>query len=179
MTGSRNGSAPAGLLPLTQHWSLIALAVVTLTLSQSACYGFNLDFTNKPGTGTETVSGDWIRIYFTNPHYPDDSADHYGGIDEELASVIGLAEDSVDMVAYELDLRTVVNALIDAHQDGVRVRVIVESDNLEKEENEELANELRRAGISIVEDERSRGLMHDKYVVIDERWVWTGLPFRS
>jgi phosphatidylserine/phosphatidylglycerophosphate/cardiolipin synthase-like enzyme len=91
-------------------------------------------------------------------------------LDEELAVVIGQAEASVDLAAYDLDLARVANALIAAHRDGVRVRVVVESDNAD----EEAVAELQREGIFVVEDERDSGLMHNKFVVIDEQWVWTG-----
>ncbi|MBU0703870.1 MAG: phospholipase [Chloroflexi bacterium] len=143
--------------------SALILAAVIVALALAACV--------EPGsrTVTETVSGDWIRVYFTSPRYPDDG-DHYGGLDEELAAVIEQAESSVDLVAYDLDLERVADALIAAHRDGVRVRVVVESDNA----GEQAVSDLRRAGVPLVEDERESGLMHNKFVVIDEQWVWTG-----
>jgi len=121
-------------------------------------------------TVTETVSGDWVRVYFTNPRYPDDDAYHHGGLDEELAAVIEQAESSVDVAAYDLDLERVTDALIAAHRDNVQVRVVVESDNAD----EEAVADLWQAGIPLVEDERESGLMHDKFLVIDGQWVWTG-----
>ncbi len=142
----------------------LVLAVTVVALAQSAC----IDVGSR--TVTETVSGDWIRVYFTSPRYPDDAAYHYGGLDEELAAVIGQAESSVDVVAYDLDLERVADALIAAHRDGVQVRVVVESDNAD----EEAVTDLRQAGVPLVEDERESGLMHNKFAVIDEQWVWTG-----
>jgi phosphatidylserine/phosphatidylglycerophosphate/cardiolipin synthase-like enzyme len=143
--------------------------LIALALAQAACSGLDLNLGGSR-TVTETVSGDWIRVYFTNPRYPDDDAYHYGGLDEELAVVIGQAEASVDLAAYDLDLMRVANALIAAHRDGIQVRVVVESDNAD----EEAVAELKEEGIFVVEDERDSGLMHNKFVVIDEQWVWTG-----
>jgi phosphatidylserine/phosphatidylglycerophosphate/cardiolipin synthase-like enzyme len=144
-------------------------AVIVLAVIQAACgEEWNLDLGSR--TVSETVSGDWIRVYFTSPRYPDDDAYHSGGLDEELASVIEQAEVSVDLIAYDLDLARVADALIAAHRDGVRVRVVIESDNAD----EEAVADLRGAGISLVEDERSSGLMHNKFAVIDGQWVWTG-----
>jgi len=150
-------------------------AVIVLAVIQAACgEGWNLDLGSR--TVSESVSGDWIRVYFTSPRYPDDApagagdAYHSGGLDEELASVIEQAEVSVDLIAYDLDLARVADALIAAHRDGVRVRVVVESDNAD----EEAVADLRGAGVSLVEDERSSGLMHNKFAVIDGQWVWTG-----
>jgi len=140
------------------------LAGVVVALVQAACVEIG------SRTVTETVSGDWIRVYFTSPRYPDDDAYHHGGLDEELAAVIEQAESSVDMVAYDLDLDSVVSALIAAHRNGVQVRVVVESDNAD----EQAVADLRQAGVPLVEDERDSGLMHNKFVVIDGQWVWTG-----
>jgi phosphatidylserine/phosphatidylglycerophosphate/cardiolipin synthase-like enzyme len=64
----------------------------------------------------------------------------------------------------------VADALIAAHHDGVRVRVVVESDNAD----EEAVADLRQADVPLIEDGRSSGLMHNKFVVIDGQWVWTG-----
>ena len=143
-------------------------ALILAVIAQVACGGLD-----EPRTVTETVSGDWIRVYFTSPRYPDDDAYHHGGLDEELASVIEQAETSVDVVAYDFDLARVAEALIAAHRDGVQVRVVVESDNAD----EEAVADLRQARIPVVEDERESGLMHDKFVVIDGQWVWTGYHF--
>lgn len=151
-------------------------AVIILAVVQAVCGdGLNLDFSGSR-TVTETVSGDWIRVYFTSPRYPDDAPAgtggtyHHGGLDEELASVIEQAETSVDLVAYDLDLKRVADALIAAHGDGVRVRVVVESDNAD----EDAVADLRQADVPLVEDGRSSGLMHNKFVVVDRQWVWTG-----
>jgi len=153
-----------------RRWSFIILAAIGTVFSQVACGELNLNFLDESHTVTETVSGDWIRVYFTSPRYPDDDGYHYGGLDEELVSVIEGAETRVDVVAYDLDLESVAGALIAAHRQDVQVRVVVESDNAD----EEAVAHLQQAGIPVVEDGRSSGLMHDKFVVIDGQWVWTG-----
>ena len=146
---------------------LFAICSLTIVLlGQMACDGLD----GGPRTVKETVSGDWIRVYFTSPRYPDGDAYHQGGLDEELASVIEQAETSVDVVAYDFDLERVADALIDAHRQGVQVRFVIESDNAD----EEIIEDLRHAGISVVGDERSSGLMHDKFVIVDGQWLWTG-----
>ena len=140
-------------------------AVIVLAVIQAACSeGWDL----APGSRTisETVSGDWVRVYFTSPRYPDDDAYHHGGLDEELAAVIEQAASSVDVAAYDLDLERVTDALIAADRDGVQVRVVVESDNAD----EQAVADLRRAGVPLVEDERESGLMHDKFIVLDGQW---------
>jgi len=143
------------------------LVLAVLILAQVACAGTG--FLGKRAV-RETVSGDWIRIYFTSPRYPDEDAYHRGGIDEDFASAIDQAQRSVDLVVYDFDLKSVTNALIEAYNRNVRVRVIVETDN----SDEDVLMDLKRAGIVVIEDERSSGLMHNKFAVIDGQWVWTG-----
>ena len=123
----------------------LVIALAALIIAQIAC--------DESGGGQhtvkETASGDWIRVYFTSPRYPDNDSYHYGGLDEELAAVIGYAESSVDVVAYDFDLESVTNALIAAHQRGVKVRFVIESDNAD----EDAIGQLQQAGIPVVEDD--------------------------
>ncbi len=113
-------------------------------------------------------STDWATIYFSNPDSP--TADSYrGGPDDALATAIRGARFSVDAAIYHLNLWSIRNALIAAHNAGVSVRVVAESDNMDEIE----IQELRDAGILIVEDHRE-SLMHNKFVVIDSYEVWTG-----
>lgn len=144
----------------------LVIALAALIVAQIACD----DSDGGQHTVKETASGDWIHVYFTSPRYPDDDSYHYGGLDEQLAAVLGYAETSVDVAAYDFDLESVANALIAAHQRGVKVRFIVESDNAD----ENAVGQLQQTGISIVEDQRDEGLMHNKFVVIDNQWVWLG-----
>jgi phosphatidylserine/phosphatidylglycerophosphate/cardiolipin synthase-like enzyme len=149
------------------HRSLsLVLALAALVVAQVACDKFG----GGQHTVKETVSGDWVRVYFTNPRYPDDDSYHYGGLDEVLVAVIDYAESSVDVAAYDFDLESVADALIAAHRRGIKVRFVTDSDNAD----EDAVALLRQAGIPVIEDERDEGLMHDKFVVIDGVWVWTG-----
>jgi phosphatidylserine/phosphatidylglycerophosphate/cardiolipin synthase-like enzyme len=112
---------------------------------------------------------DPILVFFTNPVYPDDPADHQGGLDEALAADIDRAQLSVDVAAYDFDLESVADALVRAHRRGLRVRLVTDSDNAE----ELGVQQLRSAGVPVVEDGRD-AIMHDKFVVIDKLVVWTG-----
>jgi phosphatidylserine/phosphatidylglycerophosphate/cardiolipin synthase-like enzyme len=60
-------------------------------------------------------------------------------------------------------------ALIAAHERGVRVRMVTETDYLDERGTQALA----AAGIPVVDD-RNEDLMHDKFVVVDGAEVWTG-----
>ncbi|MCP4934589.1 MAG: hypothetical protein GY927_10395, partial [bacterium] len=111
---------------------------------------------------------DWYEIYFTNPTCPPEE-ERGGGIDEIIADTIREAEIRVDVAAFDLDSEAIVNALIELEENEIEVRVVTDEDNAELSS----INRLRRNGISVVEDKRS-GLMHNKFAVIDGRYVWVG-----
>lgn len=111
---------------------------------------------------------DWYEIYFTNPTCPPE-AERIGGVDEDIANDILMADVRVDIAAFDLDSEPIVQALIDLEADGVEVRVVTDDDNGALSS----INRLRRNGISVVEDDRT-ALMHNKFVVIDGRTVWVG-----
>ncbi len=109
-----------------------------------------------------------IEIYFSNPDDPN-AGSFRGGPDEALAQAIRQAKFSVDAAIYHLNLWSIRDALIAAHNAGVQVRVVAESDNLDEIE----IQEVRDAGIEVIGDRRE-SLMHNKFVVIDGLDVWTG-----
>jgi phosphatidylserine/phosphatidylglycerophosphate/cardiolipin synthase-like enzyme len=101
----------------------------------------------NPPTKIETLSAGtgpgWYSVYFTQPEAP--SAEKLrGGPDAALAEAIRGARLGVDIAMDTLDLWSIRDALIDADQRGVRVRVVVESDNLDEPEIQDLV----QAGIA-------------------------------
>ena len=114
------------------------------------------------------VDGGWFELYFTNPQSPLASQET-GGVDIPLADAIDSARLSVDVAIYSLSLNNVRDALIRAHKRGVRVRMVMESENLDRSDPQKLKD----TGIPILGDRRE-GLMHDKFVVIDNSEVWLG-----
>ena len=80
---------------VSYHSSFVVLSLIVIMLSQIACGcgGLDLGLLSELSTVKETVSGDWINVYFTSPRYPDDAADHYGGLDEELAAIEDILTD--------------------------------------------------------------------------------------
>ncbi len=117
----------------------------------------------------ETPAGeDWYAVYFTDPFGPQ-AETLRGGPDAALAAAIDQARFSVDVAAYQLNLWSVRDALLRAHERGVSLRVVAESDYILEPEVEDL----EAAGIPVLGDRRE-GLMHHKFVVIDRWEVWTG-----
>jgi phosphatidylserine/phosphatidylglycerophosphate/cardiolipin synthase-like enzyme len=111
---------------------------------------------------------DWFKIYFSDPGAKY-ATDFEGGPDEALAADIARARLTVDMAAYSLNLWSIRDALIHAHQRGVVVRMVMESDNMDTQE----VQQIQDTGIPVVGDQHE-GLMHNKFAVIDRSEVWTG-----
>lgn len=127
------------------------------------------------GGGGE-IQGGWYQLYFTAPQYPDNAQTHRGGLDEKLVALIDQAQKSVDVADYDFDLGNVADALVRAKNRGARVRMVTDSDTLANTKDQAIQGafaKLRAADIPIVEDNRSP-IMHNKFTVVDSRWVSTG-----
>ncbi len=139
-------------------------------------------------TASPVGSTDSIEVYF---NYPTDHSVSLGenAITTDLARKfierIDSAKYSIDVALYSLSGTVgsnIVAALIDAKGRGVKVRVIVESDN----SNTSPMNTLK-ASVPFITDSFDQlnagdGLMHNKFAIFDFRdtssaaddWVWTG-----
>ena len=111
----------------------------------------------------------WIEIYFTDPVSPL-AAREVGGVDAFLSAAIVAAKESIDVASRNLNLDSITGALVVANRRGITVRVIAESDSMLGRSNFQV---LRDAGIMVVEDQQP-GLMNNRFVVIDNKEVWTG-----
>jgi phosphatidylserine/phosphatidylglycerophosphate/cardiolipin synthase-like enzyme len=109
-----------------------------------------------------------VDVYFSRPQDPL-SGTYQGGPDEALVEALDNAQFSIDMAIYHLNLWSIRDALIRAEKRGIDVRVIV--DDAHADETEVVS--LEQAGIKVLSD-RSRHLMHHKFVVVDRLEVWTG-----
>ena len=127
-----------------------------------------LPLTEIPLSAGYGVRGPWFELYFTNPTSPLASQET-GGPDGPLAAAIDEARLSVDAAIFSLSLNSIRDALRRAYDRGVRVRVVMESDNLDEFDPQVLVE----TGIPVLGDRRE-GLMHNKFVVIDNSEVWTG-----
>ena len=136
----------------------------------------NSPLTATPGTQVTPIEleagfgarGPWFELYFTDPTNPL-ALQATGGPDGPLVEAIDAARLSVEVAAYSLSLNSVRNALINAHERGATVRVVMESTNMDRSDPQRLIE----AGIPIVGDNLD-GLMHNKFIIIDKSEVWLG-----
>lgn len=157
---------------MTKLWLIPILA---LALAGCVPTDFNETYTipTNPVPVTQEVqgtsTGDWYEVYFTSPVVPFDGV-YTGGIEDHLIQKINAAKNTIDLAVYDFNLDDVTQALIQAKQRGVIVRVVY--DNGQTDAFPQMA-ELIDAGIPAVPDNRSV-FMHNKFFVFDGQCIWTG-----
>lgn len=157
--------------------ALIAVVLIAVVAAVAIVAGPLLRSRTAP---TAIAPSDWYDIYFTTPVYPYRPENRRGGIDERLVALVDSAQRTLDVATYEFDLLNVAQAMARAKARGVAVRMVTDSDTLEREaptsrdaETREALRVVRAAGIPIVADER-RAIMHHKFAVVDRQRVLTG-----
>lgn len=123
---------------------------------------------NLPESNQTVTDGAWYEIYFTNPSCPAEE-ERVGGVDELVAQDMLAAQNRVDVAGFDIDSLPIIDAMIALEDKGVEVRVVVDNEHTPAA----TINRLRRNGISVVIDDRS-ALMHNKFIVIDGRYLWIG-----
>ncbi len=118
-------------------------------------------YKSTQGATTETP---W-EIYFSEV---DAGANHYS-LEKRLVARLTDAAARIDAALYDLDSVPVADAFIEAHRRGLQVQIFTETDNIEEQ-----IRRLQEAGIRVVDDKDPNSYMHHKFVVIDDRYVWTG-----
>ena len=107
-----------------------------------------------------------IRVYFTKPGTPPDDPNNPAKV---LAGLIDQTKQTIDVAAFEIDNVVITDALVRARQRGVVVRLVTDSDYI----HESGVQALTAAGVPVVDDRRD-ALMHNKFMILDEKAVWTG-----
>ena len=117
--------------------------------------------------------GEGWQLYFTEPDARVERERYHGGIETALAEAIDDTRESLDIAAFELNSEPIFQAILAAHQRGVSLRIVADDDHGLHDNKNEALRQLQAAGIAIVDDGRS-GLMHNKFMILDGRTVWTG-----
>jgi len=90
-------------------------------------------------------------------------------IPEPVDEILQKACCSVDLAAYNLDFKPLEDRLLELARRGVRLRVVTDG----SQRNRRSFERLKRHGIPVVYRPQG-GLMHNKFLVVDDRWVITG-----
>lgn len=88
-----------------------------------------------------------------------------------IANLISKAQDSIYIQAYGFTSGEIAKALINAHERGVKVRVLLDKSNIGSKHSK--MRDVRKAGIEVSIDKVS-GIAHNKVIIIDKQKVITG-----
>ena len=88
-----------------------------------------------------------------------------------IATQISKAQDSIYVQAYGFTSGEIAKALINSHNRGVKVRVLLDKSNIGAKHSK--MRNLREAGIEVDIDNVS-GIAHNKIIIIDKQKVITG-----
>ena len=80
-----------------------------------------------------------------------------------MLNLIESAQSKIDIAIYDLGDEEIAQSFVNANKRGVKIRVITDTDNI----NKKGINLLKNVQIPIIEDKRSP-IMHDKFIIIDE-----------
>ncbi len=151
-------------VPLRRSFTAISLWVLALPFL-FGCVPQVPQAEVAPEPAAQAADQPTIQVWFTDPENTRTGEEPL----EVILSSINSAQDSIDLAIYNLTDPRVAQALIRALKNGVRVRIVMESDNLGKENPRRLA----AAGIPIRGDGQG-SLMHNKFMIVDGEVLLTG-----
>ena len=135
--------------------SLIVLLISIAIIVLAACY--------LP-TATASVQSKNTEIFF--PRAGTDPA-------PILANLYSKSSLSIDCAIYSLTHPVIVQAMKDAHNKGIRVRVITDKSQAAGKAQTAAINNLVQIGVPVKISTHS-GSMHLKMSIVDQRWLTTG-----
>jgi phosphatidylserine/phosphatidylglycerophosphate/cardiolipin synthase-like enzyme len=160
--------------------NLAATTGVSINVSTATPLAGGTQVANAPSGAVAAINvplgfgaqkGFW-QVYFTAPTGNSNRATYTAGIDTALAAMMGGTSSTMDIAAYEFNNPILTQAVLDAHNRGVRVRMVTDNNDGIGDDDTTL-HQLVDAGIPVVPDTRG-DLMHDKFVILDSAIVWTG-----
>ncbi len=157
-------------LELFMKFSKSTVLLITCLISVSIIGASNEDALGQPS----------IKMHFG----PIQKGEQGLPLSDHFIKFLGKAETTIDAAFYEIRDHKIVDTFIAAHERGVRIRILVDSDHfflrnhttleIDYNDHNPYAKRLLEAGIEIREDEKRSGLMHNKFCVIDQKLVWNG-----
>ncbi|MBN1202592.1 MAG: phospholipase [Anaerolineae bacterium] len=120
------------------------------------------------------IDGGWYQLYFTQPINTQNESLFAGApLENALVNALDGAQQTIDAALFEMNSQPVTDALIRAHERGVQVRFVTDGEH-GLESPDTTIDQLEDADIPVVSDDGRGGFMHDKFIVIDGLYVWTG-----
>ncbi len=88
-----------------------------------------------------------------------------GALKSHLLELINSAQSTISIAIYNMDDPEIAGALEEKKSEGISVRIITEGKNY-------LINRNFFSEVNTVADPINGGLMHEKFAIIDDEWVW-------
>ena len=108
----------------------------------------------------------WWEIYFTTP---EKCKLNKNNPENGLINTINKSDTSFYAAFHSLSSQNITDSLIRAKKRGVDIKLVIEKKNAYRESIARLIHE----GVQVVNG-ASKGLMHNKFAVIDKKILWTG-----
>ncbi|HCE16700.1 MAG TPA: DUF1669 domain-containing protein [Anaerolinea thermolimosa] len=140
-----------------------AIALVLLLSFLTGCEFISLS--GDQPTLQESAEAEPVAVFFTSPGKPDGSQ----ALREALLDSIASARVRIDVAMYNFSWLEAANALLAAAERGVAVRMVIDSDALDNR----AVQRLQQGKIPLIGDRRE-GLMHNKFILIDDEILWSG-----
>ncbi len=144
----------------------VVIIGIAITVILSSCNPLTIDqYSNNNYTQTQQAT---ILVYFTTP--PADNK-----LYDKLVDFMDTAKSTIDVAIYSIDEYKVIDELVKKKNEGLTVRIVTDDYNLKKYPQD--YTKLKNAHIPIVSDDSgidSNYIMHDKFVIVDGKKVWTG-----
>lgn len=90
-----------------------------------------------------------------------------GNLKSSLTTLLLSAQSTISIAIYNLNDPDIIQVLKEKSIEGVDVKLVMEGKNY-------ISHLEMLKGLDIVADPVDGGLMHEKFVVVDEQWVWIG-----
>jgi phosphatidylserine/phosphatidylglycerophosphate/cardiolipin synthase-like enzyme len=91
-----------------------------------------------------------------------------------FADAIGHTQKSLDIAFFHFNNKTIIDAILEAHQRGVTVRVVTGQRRFFADESGEILGQLEKARIPVVVRPHEDGLMRNNFAILDATTVWAG-----
>lgn len=118
--------------------------------------------------------GGWFQLYFTEPINTHDESKFKGAPTENaIVALLDGAKQSIDGAFFQLNSQPITDALINAYNRGVKVRLVTDGE-YGQEAPDSTFDQLETAHIPYKSDGSRGAYMHNKFFVVDATYVWTG-----
>ncbi len=129
-----------------------------------------ISYTNPTNNNTTPPSNQQTSSIQITSYFSKNSGSFSGGVDDLIIKDIDMAKNSIYLAMYDFTNDKIKEALIRAKDRGVEVKIITDNSKINDEDYQDLKN----ANIEVIGYNNEDGIMHDKFLIIDQNSTWSG-----